>query len=692
MLLRMSGLRTAACAGRGFRGVAACAFLGTIVLASFAAGGSAGVVAARLVFSTDRSDGLHRPVVDSVSENGGGTRRLGVLAARLAGYTPLVRSPRGNRILLVGPGATLDIASPSGAGLRRLSSGLYLASPPSFSPDGKWITFNADSCTRGVCTVGSHVVRGNGSGRRQLATDSTGLQWAPDSKSLTGEQGGLSVVRVDGTGLRLLTTRAAPEPPAFSPDGQLIAYFSRDGHLDVIGADGSGRRSVLMAVSYAAVSAPNTLGLLWSPNGKWLALEHRGGLTIFGLNGETTGLSEEVGATYPVAWSPDSRNIAYLDYPPPTAPSSGCRPTPALHSVALDSANLRTLAPDSVFGDVRWANHRLSYIAEAPCDTLHVAIANADGSDVKLLTRGTVDDTEPSLSPDGTKIAYLHGDALWIMNADGSDAHALWTHSPVEQLPLARSPDGRLIAYVTSDYGAQATYADAPLATGFGTYTVAVEGGNGTPGNELFGLRWSPNSCSVYYTDIPSRSAHAFTGSTPVICDDQRPSFGSLPFTDTLDAAPSPDGKNVVFYGCNRKPESPAYASCAVYTAGIDGHGLEQISPTRVVDTSEWTQCFDAGYSPDGVWIAYGTCEHGQLTVTIEHPDGTRVATALAGLAPGSHPDWMPDSTRITGEAIDQRVAGQPISEIRSYNLATGATTTLVNGPFENAEPHWASG
>jgi hypothetical protein len=41
----MSGLRTAACAGRGFRGVAACAFLGTIVLASFAAGGSAGVVA-----------------------------------------------------------------------------------------------------------------------------------------------------------------------------------------------------------------------------------------------------------------------------------------------------------------------------------------------------------------------------------------------------------------------------------------------------------------------------------------------------------------------------------------------------------------------------------------------------------------------------------------------------------------------
>lgn len=80
-----------------------------------------------------------------------------------------------------------------------------------------------------------------------------------------------------------------------------------------------------------------------------------------------------------------------------------------------------------------------------------------DGSGVRRLTDGEFSSTEPAWSPDGTRIAYARstgstaGDALWVMDADGSNKQPLVTDPRTSSPQLgnhpAWSPDGEKLAF-----------------------------------------------------------------------------------------------------------------------------------------------------------------------------------------------------------------------------------------------------
>ena len=137
-------------------------------------------------------------------------------------------SPDGDRIVFTGdvaePGGS-DIYSirSDGSGLRRLTD-LDTAGPPTYSPDGRWITFGA--------VVGENfdvfVVRANGSGLRNLTRD-PGYDDYPtfsaDGRSIlfVSERGGggqndIFSMRLDGTRVTNLTR--TPEVNEFEPDAQ----------------------------------------------------------------------------------------------------------------------------------------------------------------------------------------------------------------------------------------------------------------------------------------------------------------------------------------------------------------------------------------------------------------------------------------------------------------------------------------
>ena len=54
----------------------------------------------------------------------------------------------------------------------------------------------------------------------------------------------------------------------------------------------------------------------------------------------------------------------------------------------------------------------------------------------------------PDVSPDGRKIAFITGQALWTMNPDGSGRRRLVQHERGMMWRLAWSPDGRRIAHI----------------------------------------------------------------------------------------------------------------------------------------------------------------------------------------------------------------------------------------------------
>ena len=63
-----------------------------------------------------------------------------------------------------------------------------------------------------------------------------------------------------------VTGLVAEVRPTWSPDGKLLAFADYDGHVNVIGPDGTGQRTL------ATLAGRTSSSLEWSPDGRWIAL------------------------------------------------------------------------------------------------------------------------------------------------------------------------------------------------------------------------------------------------------------------------------------------------------------------------------------------------------------------------------------------------------------------------------------
>jgi TolB protein len=82
-----------------------------------------------------------------------------------------------------------------------------------------------------------------------------------------------------------------------------------------------------------------------------------------------------------------------------------------------------------------------------------IASVNAQGQDLKYLTRAAGMNSWPAYSPDGRKIAFASsrtGDfEIYVMNSDGSDLKRL-TNSPGLDVRPAWSPDGKRLSFTSN--------------------------------------------------------------------------------------------------------------------------------------------------------------------------------------------------------------------------------------------------
>ncbi|HWK93748.1 MAG TPA: hypothetical protein VNR17_15945 [Luteimicrobium sp.] len=226
---------------------------------------------------------------------------------------------------------------------RQLTSGRSNSQASTWKPDGTRLAFDSDRTDPdpddGVGVNDIFTVRPDGSGLVQV-TRSSGVSadpsWSPDGKLLTFESDlgdypakqGIYVARADGSAVRRVTT--LPEgawydaAPRFSPDGKRLVFtrFRPDGAgnetsaLNLVDADGS-HETVL-----ASTADLNPGDAAWSPDGRTIVFEaygpvlNHGDVYTVGADGRhlrnlTRNDPLKGGAADPV-FSPDGRLIMHL--------------------------------------------------------------------------------------------------------------------------------------------------------------------------------------------------------------------------------------------------------------------------------------------------------------------------------------------------------------------------------------------
>ena len=143
------------------------------------------------------------------------------------------------------------------------------------------------------------------------------------------------------------------------------------------------------------------------------------------------------------AWSPNGRRIAFVL-------PEGDGPTTSIATIGVGGGRVRRLVTTS--DSLEWPSwspdgRHILYSTNVPSDPVQIRIwrVQAAGGRPQALGMGRSADT----SPDGRKIAFITGDDVWTMNADGSGRRRIVNHPATSMAwRLAWSPDGRRIAYV----------------------------------------------------------------------------------------------------------------------------------------------------------------------------------------------------------------------------------------------------
>ncbi len=394
------------------------------------------------------------------------------------------------------------VMNADGSHVRRLTNCLpsCVQSLPAWSPDGRTIAFSGQTDVFVMAATGGPSRKLTDCGAIPDCIDALDPTWSPDGRLIVFEverDGGrrsLYLINADGTGLRQLTFhnddcctswQPLPSPPsteqsAFAANGEIWAGVGGgDGPSFVysVEPDGSGQ-TLLFSDGRDPNSPPETVNpeavgqdYAWSPDGSKVAFsgwsnpdQHAAYSAIFVMNADGSGLTQltpdkEVDSG--PAWSPDGTRIAYAsDRTGPFSDGAGCEESP--------------LCP----GDIH--------------------VMNADGTGDVQLTDDPADDSQPSWSPDGTRIAFVsgrddpHGD-VFVMNADGTGLAQLTSEAAFDGHPLW-SPDGTRIAFARVEEGASGIFDMRPDGT---EVAELVHTGMNPAG----GLAWAPDGTKVAWSD-----------------------------------------------------------------------------------------------------------------------------------------------------------------------------------------------
>ncbi len=352
--------------------------------------------------------------------------------------------------------------------------------------------------------------------------------------------------------------------------------------------------------------------------------------------------------------------------------------TAAVFVAALGAASTLLLSTGSARAADRGANGAIAFSH----GNGQIAILSSSGETVLNPTGPR--QTRPAFSPDGSRIAYVSGYHLWIMNADGSKPGAVpITGNPYEDDPIW-SPDATKLAYINGTDGQ--------------IYTVASAGGKPkqiSTGLSPANLKWSPTPKLIVFdaSDVDGtgyRQVFTINISTLVVsrltsgsCNSNQPDW-------------SPDGTEIAFS-----------------TACFDGDSNIAVMPSSggAASSVALYTVADAGWpswSPDGTEIVFSANEgKGSEQLWEASPstagDGKTVSATRLTDDPGQPynimPAWQPvhhphiaakpaagpplTSVRLSGtDFLSYQKVNVSFIDLNGTTTAVGSATTSASGGF----------
>jgi Tol biopolymer transport system component len=392
---------------------------------------------------------------------------------------------------------------------------------------------------------------------------------------------------------------------------------------------------------------------VWSPDGSQIAYEAHIDLGIeicvMDSDGEDQHQLTYNGAvTYDPVWSPDGGRILYSVH------NRG--DNPGLHWMNSDGSGQEYLLAGAGSYTYDWGSYgtdletellpvELSPLSESgggviafasnrDTSTMELYAMNADGSDIRRLTKNFVDDIAPSWSPDGGQIAYMgmsgeHWDifvleyAAALTSVESSEPVNLTKSEDDEYYP-SWSPDGSQIAFTREREGVAEIW--VMDAAGQNERLLVSDTGRADA------VGWSPDGTQLAFSMKQEDDREIYVLDLQSSGLDGNPEMSQLTDNDTNDYAPawSPDGTQLVYYALQD-------GDYEIFVMNADGGEPRQLTQA---DGNDWWP----GWSPDGANIVFSAMQDAKYLhdIFVVSAAGTNQRGLTSDTADNWWPSWRP--------------------------------------------------